>query len=92
MRRDEMFSHVESWQGSGNSQKSYCTENNIPYSVFQYWRRKYRHERETPDSGDFAELVIGGAPRGMEILYPNGVILRLPHGVDPVTIRAYLAW
>lgn len=91
-RRAEMFSHIEAWQESRKTQKLYCAEKNIPHSVFQYWRRKFRNEREESNCDDFAELIVGGTSPGMEIVYPNGVILRLPQGTDPRMVRAYLSY
>lgn len=92
LRRTEMFSHIEAWRASGKSQKLYCVERNIPYSVFQYWRRKFRKERERSDSDDFAELVVGNGLSGIEIVYPSGVVLRLPPGTDPRVIHIYLSY
>ena len=40
--KKELFwrSHLESWQCSGASQRTYCEQNDLALSTFQLWRRR----------------------------------------------------
>ena len=40
-----MFSLIEIWQSSGQSQKTFCQEKDLAYSKFHYWRKKYQEYR-----------------------------------------------
>lgn len=68
-----MFSHIKVWRESRKTQKLYCAEKNIPHSVFQYWRGKFRNEREESNSDDFAELIVGGTypPDQPHLVHPK---------------------
>lgn len=35
-----MKKHIEAWQESGSSMKSYCRNHNIRYDKFQYWKNR----------------------------------------------------
>ena len=47
-----MFSLIEIWQSSGQSQKSFCHEKDLAYSKFHYWYRKYQEYRSASSSGE----------------------------------------
>jgi hypothetical protein len=32
--------HIESWQNSGKPQRQFCSDNQLNYSTFRYWRAK----------------------------------------------------
>ena len=40
-----MFSLIEIWQSSGQSQKTFCQEKDLAYGKFHYWRKKYQEYR-----------------------------------------------
>ncbi|MEA3421072.1 MAG: helix-turn-helix domain-containing protein [Acidobacteriota bacterium] len=94
-KRIRMFNLIESYHSSGKTQKEFCRENNINYSTFQSWLRKYRlrnqtvktHEDSLAEKG-FVPLKFSPSPdrpllpqNGFAIEYPNGVRLFL--GTDP---------
>ena len=85
----QMFGMIEDWSQSGKTQKEYCQERGLYLSVFGYWLRKYREQRESTGPS-FVKLETFGSSMGLEIVYPNGVILRLPSGIDPQTLGQYL--
>ena len=79
MRRtvEEMFTLIKSWESSQESQAHFCNRHDVTLSTFSYWRTKYRKEkRAMPASGSFIGLQPQ-LPEGLEILYPNGVRIRL---------------
>ncbi len=47
-----MFSLIEVWHASGQSQKSFCQEKDLAYSKFHYWRKKYQEYRSPSSSGE----------------------------------------
>jgi len=40
-----MFSLIEIWQSSGQSQRAFCQEKDLAYGKFHYWRKKYQEYR-----------------------------------------------
>lgn len=89
VRREKMYDHVRAWQASDMTQKQFCQEIGEPYWVFQYWLGKYRQEQATPE-GTFARIATTGSSSAVEIVYPSGVILRLPGGTPATVVRSYL--
>ena len=52
-RKEQMFSLVEQWHNSSQSQKFFCKEHNINVHTFNYWVKKYRL---SSSFADFIEL------------------------------------
>jgi hypothetical protein len=40
--RDQWKGSIRDWQGSGQSQRQYCTQRDLSYSAFRSWRRKFK--------------------------------------------------
>ena len=53
-----MFSHVEAYKRSKQSQKIYCKEQGLALSTFQYWAKKYREEFSEDEASDQAPGFI----------------------------------
>jgi hypothetical protein len=75
--RQEKFAMIERWQQSGLSAKGFCLQNNIAYSVFQYWQKKYRQDNSAEEkSSAFLQLNVSAAPGaasgGIEVIWPDG--------------------
>ena len=78
-RRQEMFTFVEQWQRSGETQRSWCDMHGMHYAKFQYWVRKYRDSHEP--SADFVDLVPPSPEQAvtpLEVHFPSGAIVKLP--------------
>jgi hypothetical protein len=59
--RKQMFIHIEEWQKSKLSQKSYCSEHSISYHVFHYWYKVYRDGKSVKKqkrSSSFIKLQV----------------------------------
>ena len=41
---------IEAWQSSGQTQQSYCKNNELSYHRFGYWRRKFRQQSQEAQS------------------------------------------
>lgn len=81
--REEMFQMVEQCQSSGKTNKAYCQEQGIKQSVYYYWQKKYRDHHQT--TSGFVPIKLKGEygnPDKIEISYPNGIKVCLPHGTD----------
>jgi hypothetical protein len=46
--------HFSAWQYSKKTAQAWCKEQQIPYTTFQSWRRRF--EKEAPQSKGFIEL------------------------------------
>lgn len=77
-----MYSLIEQWQQSEKTQKSFCREKGIAYHVFIYWLKKYRLEKD--QSGEFLTMEFPNPQNqsGIEIQFPNGIVVHLPSTMD----------
>ena len=75
-----MFSLIEIWQSSGQSQKSFCLEKDLAYGKFHYWQKKYQEYRSpSPSEDSFVAVRVKKAstletvPTGvLELVFPDG--------------------
>ena len=79
-KQEIMFQHVENWKLSGLTQATYCEGQNLKTPTFSYWVIKYQKQNTHLDSESAfitiekqASLSCGN----YEIVYPNGVTLRI---------------
>ena len=86
--QSRMFAIVEKWQESGNTQKQFCREQEIPTARFYYWLKRYKNQRIRTEG--FLPVRVEEYP-GMndriEIIYPNGVRLQTSSGTSVRVIR-----
>jgi hypothetical protein len=79
----EMQDHIQAWQQSEQSQLRYCQENNLTYHKFVYWLSKIRR-KQNPVDQVFIPVGIKRSssfiPTDIEIIFPNGVRLRVASG------------
>ena len=82
--RQEWFSLIEQCKSSGSTVKEFCQQEGIQLSNFYYWSKRYR---SLELDGELVPLTItdNATSRAVnssyEIVYPNGVILRLAQPV-----------
>ena len=71
-----MLKHVASWRASGLTQTAYCLEVGLKPPSFNYWVQISKEQEEVIG---FVEIAKASEklPNKYEIVYPNGVILRL---------------
>lgn len=78
-------------KASGQSQKRYCKENQIPISTFTNWVGKQR-KRKRPNLP--ALISVGSVPANtsssIEIELPGGELIRLEQGVSRPDLEAVL--
>jgi len=74
-KRAQMLSMIADWQQSGMSKKRYCEENGIHEATFYYWFSRSK-ENDT-DRGRFITLDKAGRNSDVEVIYPNGVRIKV---------------
>ncbi len=93
-----MFSLIEIWQSSGQSQKTFCQEKDLAYSKFHYWHRKYQDYRSPSTSEEpFVAVTVKKSraletlPAGaMELVFPDGRRLIFNQSVEAGFLKALL--
>jgi hypothetical protein len=75
-KKEKMFALISEWESGADRRDVFCDRNGITLATFSYWRTKYRREG-TQLSPRFIELKPS-TPVNLEVVYPNGVIVRLP--------------
>jgi hypothetical protein len=93
-RRQKRFATIEKYLASGLTQKQFCHQEQLTYSTFQLWLKKYRqaHADTTQQHGQtgnhFVPLTFkpAAAKTDYVIEYPNGVVLHVSRAIDPQTL------
>jgi hypothetical protein len=94
-----MFSLIEVWKASGQTQKTFCQEKDLAMSKFQYWYRKYQQSNPVTEGGSFMAVTVRSKaaaakpvkPGSMEILWPDGRRLIFHQEVEASFLRSLLA-
>lgn len=87
-KETEMFNLIRLWEESDENRETFCKANNLTISTFSYWRTKYRKSQADTLDG-FIELKPSSGSV-VEIVYPNGVIIRLPHTTTLSEMKALI--
>lgn len=82
----EMFRLVEELESSGHDRQAFASMHGLSLSKLDYWRHRYHHQNQEPTSG-FIELKSAPVEPYLEIVYPNGVTLRLSGNCGPIRLR-----
>lgn len=67
---------IEKWQSSGLSQKEFCRAENIRYSLFHYWYKRYKSGSTVSDN--FVTLTCKESLPAVEniqveVIHPSGI-------------------
>ena len=92
--REKMFSLILAWQNSGLSQRAYCEQHAVRYSLFHYWYKQYREQqRSSKDNAGFVPLNVqaSGGAASVELLLPNGSRLLFHQGMSPEYLKALIS-
>ena len=97
---------IAMYETSGESQKQFCADRDLPFNTFQYWlyRRSKKVRSVSGSTPEFVpiEVVRSPAPEGaatktrlgeaaIEIALPSGVQVRLPSGVSASFVGELIA-
>ena len=91
--REKMFSLISAWQQSGLSQRAYCGQHGVRYSLFHYWYKRYRDEQTAPaGQASFVSLDLQPSPSAasVELLLPDGRRLVFYQGVSAEYLKALI--
>lgn len=75
MEKKEQLALVKQWQDSGQRQSEFCTALGIKKGTFSYWvSRSLRDQKK-----GFMPLIpqIGVIQKEVEVIYPNGVKIKI---------------
>jgi hypothetical protein len=70
---------IDTWQVSGQSQQAFCKANELNYTRFVYWLRKFRGQGSvaaTRRPTGFVPVVAASASNSLSVHLPNGIELR----------------
>lgn len=78
--QEEMAALVKEYKSSGLTQKSFSARKGIGYPKFNYWYRKLAGEQVREPTGFLPVRTQGSSvpAEAVEVVYPNGVKLRVP--------------
>jgi hypothetical protein len=97
---------IEAYETSGQTQKEFCADHDLPFNTFQYWlyRRTKKVRTVSGSTPEFlpVEVVRSAAPEGaatmasageaaVEIALPSGVQVRLAAGVSASFVGELIA-
>lgn len=80
-RQEQMYRLIEDQQAGNQTATSFCQQRGIKLGTFNYWLRKKKQDVESSSSSSsssFIAIDTNATPQGeAELIYPNGVRLRL---------------
>lgn len=78
-RQEIMYSHVEDWKAGGLTQSRYCESVGINLATFRYWVVKRKAKSSPLTDSNFITVTKDPVTitQEYEIVYPNGVKLRI---------------
>jgi len=94
-RRQLRFATIEKYLASGLTQKQFCQQEQLTYSTFQLWLKKYRqanadfaHEQRDQPGTSFVPLTFTPPTTKADYIieYPNGVVLHISGATEPQTL------
>ncbi len=89
-----MFSMLESWKASGQSQQEFCKAQGFAYSIFHYWYKKYRADQNARGSSPFVAVQFEKTPTDfpiVELILPDGRRLTFYQSVEASFMRTLLS-
>ncbi|UZR99480.1 IS66 family insertion sequence element accessory protein TnpA [Chondrinema litorale] len=91
----EMFPVVEDWLSSGSTQKAYSLQHNLPLHILPYWVSRYKKlKSESAPKEKSAKFIAVNYEKpmlqGVEIEFPNGIILRFSQAVSASYLQQVL--
>ncbi len=88
---------IAAWKESGQTVTAFCTARGLGESTFFAKRRELARQDQSPNTPapptpnpSFTAVRLISDPN-VEIVFPNGVILRVPVGADPTAVARLVA-
>jgi hypothetical protein len=93
--KEQMFSFIQQWENSHQSQKAFCLKHNIRYYVFHYWLKRYREEttgnEDTSSSFVKLKVIPPAALAHAELILPDGKRLLFHEPVSSVFLKSLIS-
>ena len=92
-KQQAMFAMIETWKVSGQNQHVFCQSQDIAYSGFHYWYKKYREQHQEEGLSSFVPIRVKNMATGSvvtELILPDGRRLSFYQSVDASYLRALL--
>jgi len=90
-----MFSLIEIWKESGQSQITFCKEKDIAYHRFHYWLKKYNDlngtASATPSFSQVRVASLNSTSVNTEVIYPDGRKVIFHQPIEVSFLRNLLA-
>ena len=100
-KTEQMFALIQSYQSSDLTQRDFCLENDINYSTFQFWLKRYRQDNNSQSrderlaSGGFVPITVSPSTVQhdfcLQIEYPSGIRVSFGSVPEMGFIRELLA-
>lgn len=84
---DEMFPLIEDYLQGHEGRVSFAERHHMALPTFDYWRRKYHNQTDSPNPSAFVEVTRDSAVAA-EILFPDGTQVRF---LEPVPVHVLTA-
>lgn len=86
-KEQEMFALINEFEDSSLSGREFCETKGLVPSTFYYWKKK-KARNESPGSGGFIAISPNTVKNGsLELIYPNGIRLRLEVSQFPLVSK-----
>lgn len=93
-----MYAIVRRWEKSGLKQKDFCKAEGINFYKFKYWRTQLKNgtrpfqtvDKPKSDKSGFITVAVENNKAtfaGVQIQYPNGVLITCPANTDKKQLR-----
>ena len=87
MTRQEWLKKIDAYESSGLTQKRFCKENGLSFSSFQYYRKDYLSDKQTPleskENNGFISISMNSVKQdNFTLCLPNGVKISVPSTFD----------
>lgn len=83
---------IENWKRSGESQHLFCKTQCIPISVFQYWHKKYRDDKNATPAA-FVPVSLHAMETSspiVELIFSDGKRIKFYQSVEVSVLRSLL--
>ena len=84
--KEKMYSLVNQWKNSSQSQKEFSRQHQINLHTFRYWAGKYHNQQQSVSDG-FIQLDQVPSSGDICVRYPNGVELYVPMHIPYTTLQ-----
>ena len=94
--KQQMFDAILQWQQSSLTQKAWCHQNNIAYSSFHYWYKRFRSQHLDKEQGmadRFVQVMVQdrqGSNPWCELAMSNGTKLLFHQPIAAEFIRSLI--